>query len=54
MHYWTCIIGIDESIIKSETEQGEGLETEVTSNYIRITPGLNRGCVSNVGTLTVC
>ncbi len=29
--------------------RGEGLETEVTSNYIRATPGFNRGCVSNVG-----
>ena len=35
--------------VEATSSGGEGLETEVTSNYIRATPGFNRGCVSNVG-----
>ncbi len=34
---------------RDATSVSNPLETEVTSNYIRATPGFNRGCVSNVG-----
>ena len=47
--YYIGFLHVHNYIYTLKNILGEGLETKVTSNYIRVTPGFNRGCVSNVG-----
>ncbi len=44
-----AMLQIQCKMSRDATSVSNPLETEVTSNYIRATPGFNRGCVSNVG-----